>query len=247
MNVFIDIAGQIKVDDVSDIGDIETTGGDSGSNQDRVFPGSESVQCFLTLPLGPVSVDRSRFVLSVVEELIQVIGALLGLGEDQSQGFGVGGVDEIQQELVFLVLIDPDHLLRDVGGSGADSTDSQENVVLQEVSGQDLDLLGEGGAEHERLSLALASHVALLDNSSDLRFETHVQHPVSLVENNVSDEGESDLAALQEIDQTTGSGDQNVTSSVQISHLRSDISTTVHDTGSAVGSVGELERLVVDL
>jgi hypothetical protein len=44
------------------------------------------------------------------------------------------------------------------------STHGEEDVVGQEVSRQPLDLLGEGGGEHERLALTRAGHVLLLNN-----------------------------------------------------------------------------------
>jgi len=38
----------------------------------------------------------------------------------------------------------------------------EEHVVGQEVTGQALDLFGEGGTEHQRLALASRHHVLLL-------------------------------------------------------------------------------------
>lgn len=51
--------------------------------------------------------------------------------------------------------------------------------------GQPLDLFGEGGGEHEGLALAGGGHVVLLHDATDLRLETHVQHPVSLIQHQV--------------------------------------------------------------
>ena len=49
-----------------------------------------------------------------------------------------------------------------------------------------LDLLGEGGAEHHRLPAALSGHRVLLHDTSDLGLETHVQHAISLIQNQVA-------------------------------------------------------------
>ena len=45
-----------------------------------------------------------------------------------------------------------------------------------------LDLFGEGGAEHHGLSDAFRRHGVLLHDASDLGLETHVQHTISLVQ-----------------------------------------------------------------
>ena len=49
-----------------------------------------------------------------------------------------------------------------------------------------LDLLGEGGAEHEGLAFASRWHGVLLHDSTDLRLKTHVQHAVSLIQHKVA-------------------------------------------------------------
>lgn len=49
-----------------------------------------------------------------------------------------------------------------------------------------LDLLWEGGAEHHGLADAFRWHCILLHNASDLWFKTHVQHAVSLIQDQVA-------------------------------------------------------------
>lgn len=80
------------------------------------------------------------------------------------------------------MLLHPDDLLRDVLRRGADATDGQEDVVLEEVSSQHLDLFRERGREHERLAIARLRHRVLLDDAPDLRLETHVEHSVGFVQ-----------------------------------------------------------------
>lgn len=46
----------------------------------------------------------------------------------------------------------------------------------------DLNLLGEGGTEHHGLADAFRWHCILLHNASDLWLKTHVQHAVSLIQ-----------------------------------------------------------------
>lgn len=59
-----------------------------------------------------------------------------------STGTETGGstcsIEQIQQEWTFVTLFNPDHLLGNVLRGGAYTAHSQEDVLLQEVTGQDL-------------------------------------------------------------------------------------------------------------
>merc|ERR1719376_890528 len=151
------------------------------------------------------------------------------------------------KELVFFFLVDPDNLLSDVGTCTANPSNCQENVVLQKVPGEHLNVFGEGGAEHQHLAFAFSGHVTLFNDVSDLGFETHVQHSVSFVKYDVPDKLETDLAPLEEISQSSWCGDKQVATSVQISHLSSDVRASVHDAGSDVGAEREFARFIVNL
>lgn len=54
-----------------------------------------------------------------------------------------------------------------------------------------LDFLGEGGTEHHGLADAFRWHCILLHNASDLWLKTHVQHAVSLIQDQVAVENYS--------------------------------------------------------
>ena len=108
--------------------------------------------------------------------------------------------------------------------------------------------------EHNRIKVCLFSqaftfrwHVVLLDNSSNLRLETHVKHTIGLIEAEVSAVVQADLSSVEEVSQSTGSGDEQVAASVKISHLSANISTAVDDAGSDMGSVREFSGFIVDL
>ena len=49
-----------------------------------------------------------------------------------------------------------------------------------------LDLLGEGGREHHCLPLPHAGHVVLLHDAADLWLKPHVQHPICLIQHQVT-------------------------------------------------------------
>ena len=59
-----------------------------------------------------------------------------------------------------------------------------------------LNFLREGGTEHECLSLSCFGHVTFLDDLSNLRLETHVQHPVSFIKATKPEKGEVNISII---------------------------------------------------
>ena len=109
----------------------------------------------------------------------------------------------IERQICCQLVHKEDHLLCDVLGGGANSADSKENIVTEEVASQHLDLFGESSRKHHSLPSILRSkmnrhskglplsklqsccspgHVVLLNNSADLGLEAHVQHSVRFVQ-----------------------------------------------------------------
>jgi hypothetical protein len=135
---------QVIVDDVLDVGDIETTSSNAGSNQDGAFTGTEGatscslvanrgmrsamdLQSILTLTLGTVGVDRSDRQTLVVEEVVDHVALDLGVGEDQG-ALGAVGEDQVEQSLALGALLDEDDLLLDVLMSATDAADLDANL-----------------------------------------------------------------------------------------------------------------------
>ncbi len=75
MHVLLDVRGQIEVDDVLHVGDVQPAGGDGRGNQDRVLAVPEEAQGILSLALSPVAVNRSDRKPFPVEKLVQLIGS----------------------------------------------------------------------------------------------------------------------------------------------------------------------------
>ena len=76
----------------------------------------------------------------------------------------------------------------------ADTADNEVEVTVAEyLLCQALHLLRERGAEHERLSIALARHVSIANKLPHRRQKTHVQHAVSLVKDQVANLRQTDL------------------------------------------------------
>ena len=77
-------------------------------------------------------------------------------------------------ELLLLLrfIADVDDLEDVVVGGELERSDSHVDVVVEEILGQSAHFLGPGGAEHQNLTI----RSDLLDDLTNLRLETHVQH-----------------------------------------------------------------------
>jgi hypothetical protein len=246
VNVIVNIGGQVIVDDVGDIRDIKTSGSYSSSDKDGATSVSEHLQSLLTLALSAVTVNGGGGEALVDEEVRQGVGHTLGLNEDQGKTSTMS-VKDIQEDRTLVNVLDVLNLLGNVLRSRTDTTDRKEDVVLQEVAGKHLNVAGESGREHECLAGSGRRHVLALNNAANLRLETHVQHAVSLVKNQVLDAGEGDTAALDQVDQTTRSSDEKITAALDLAKLGTNVGTTVNDTRADPRAVGELAGLVENL
>ena len=157
------------------------------------------------------------------------------------------GVEDVKQDGTLVEVFDKLDLLGDVLRSGANTSDRQEDVVLEEIPCEHLNVAGEGGRKHESLAFLDAGHILALDNAANLGLETHVQHAVSLVENQVLDVLQGDAATLDQVDKATRGSDKQVTAALDLAELGANVGTTVDDARANPRAVGELAGLVIDL
>jgi hypothetical protein len=97
------------------------------------------------------------------------------------------------------------------------------------------------------LAVVDARHVFTLHDAANLRFETHVQHTISLIENQVLDVAQRDAATLDQINQTTGGSDEKIAATLDLTELGANIGTTVNHAGANPRAVSELACFVKDL
>jgi hypothetical protein len=144
VDVVVNISRKIVVDDVGDVRDIETSGGNSGSDQNGASSVTEELESTLTFALGAVTVDGSSGEVLVDEEVGKRIGHTLSLNEDQSETVGVG-VENVQKNGALVDILNVLNLLSNVLRSRTDTTDREEDVVLEEITGKHLNVAGESG------------------------------------------------------------------------------------------------------
>lgn len=140
--------GKVKVDDVHDVLDVETTSGDSGSDEDANGTDAEGANGIFTLTLGTIGVDRGRGHADVVQVIIELVSTTLAVDKHNGTGWGTR-VQQVKESLALGGWLDIDDVLLDVGGCGSSTADADAHevvgeVLLCEVAGG----LGEGRGEH---------------------------------------------------------------------------------------------------
>ena len=91
-----------------------------------------------------------------------------------------------------------------------------------------LDLAGHGRREEE----ILATSRQCREDPADIGKESHVEHPIRLVENDYFDSAEVDLSAIDVVEETTWCCDEQVESSRQATSLRLHAGATKDDGAS---------------
>lgn len=167
----------------------------------------------------------------LAKEASDFVSNSLGAGEDEALVAAVlHDLLEVLDHSVPLLHVrhDLDDLSDTVVGRKFHRTDVDLNVVVEEVGGELTDFLRPGGGPHAGLTVG----TDLTDDLADLGLETHVQHAIGLVKNQVGDTAKVGTSGLQHVNQTTGSGNADLNTAAQVTDLGTLGDTTV-DTGVA--------------
>jgi len=192
-----------------------------------------------------VTVDSQSGPAFRPEELGEVIGDSLGADEDDDLGVLFRDLVEVSDKLVSLAVggSDLDVLGNVVVGRQLHGSNVDLNEVVLEVGSESLNLSRPGSREEQSLSI----WSDLGDDLPDLGLETHIQHSVGLVHDEVGDSLEVGLAALEHVDQSTWGSDTDLDTSLEVSNLSTLWRTTVDSSVPDSRGFTELGALGLDL
>ncbi len=208
VQVVLVVTGRVDVQHQVDAVDVDASGGDVGGDQDVDVAVLEVAQGPGTGALGHAAVQRVGLHARVAELLGDAVGAHLGADEDD--GAALAGGDGVGDRGLVLGLHD-----QDVVGHGGDraggGVDLVGDRVHQVALHQGVDLVLQGrGEEHP-----LAAGGDLVEDLGDLGQEAHVGHLVGLVEDDDLDLVEGAGAAVDQVTQAAGGGDEDVDTALQ--------------------------------
>jgi len=222
MDVVVNVGREIVVDDVGDIRNVKAPSSNCSGNHDGSATSSEGLESHFTLALSTVAVDgSSREVVAHQKIAEHDIGHALRLDENKSQSEILLrlGCENIEEDAALVVVFHIFDFLCNILRGTPNSSNAEEDIILEEIFGEHLYVTWEGGAEHEGLTLGCAWHIFALDDTADLGLETHVQHAIGFIKDKVLDVGETNTAAFDEIDKATGSCTQEITATLDLAKL----------------------------
>merc|ERR1712183_388467 len=247
--ILVHVIRHVVIDDVRDPRYVQSSGSNSCGNQYRHGAHAEVVQRLLSLPLKTISMGARGGQSFSGQVGGQKICIPLGLDKDQCPLFRVPG-SILHQLLQLLPLVELGHFKEDllnVTARPAHQAHSQKQVIIQKLLGCSLNVVREGGGKHQSLPGTLGRHVGAGDASLDVWHETHVQHPVGLVQHQVLQVGESNSALVHIVHQPARGGHENVAALPKLNSLVVNRSSTVSNHGLDHRSLSKLSGLVVDL
>ena len=221
----------------------ETTRCHSGGDHDGAATSLELCQHPVTLLLLLVSVNCKCRPAVLSEELGQFVCHALGVREYEHLGVFLADLVEVTNELAALLVFHSD--LDDLSNAVVCCEFVGANVdlvaILKEVACERLHVLWPCSREHESLSVG----ADLSYDLADLRLETHIEHSVSLVKDEVGDTSEVRLAALDHVDETTRGSNDDLGTTRKIADLRALGHTSVN--GCCPDPAGRLEAVAFAL
>ena len=205
MNVDLGLVGEVEVEHVGDVFNVNAATGDVGGHEDEHVAVPERFQCTRPCGLALVAVDGIRRNPNFAQLFSKAVCAVLGSGEHDAASHHLA-LEQIDEQLTLVRFLDESHVLFDAIGGRCLGTDVNVHRTVQHLVGQLADGLGHGRTEHQVLSLARNEG----EDAFNVLAEAHVEHAVSLVKDKVFHLAQVNVALLVQVEQTAGCRNEHV-------------------------------------
>ena len=217
VHVSLRYLGQVVVEHMGQLADIDAAGGDIGGYQHLGLTGLEVFQRGHAGGLALVAMDGRRRDALLGEVFCNFIRAVLGAAEHQRVHHrGLQVLDEPRQQEFLVALFHMVQALLDAVHGAGHRVHLDEGGLAQDACGQLFDLGGHGGAEHQVLTLP----GQLCDHLLHIVHKAHIQHPVGFVQHKDLKVREIDKSLTDQVVEPSRAGDQDVHALFQRFHLR---------------------------
>ena len=159
----------------------------------------------LALALRLVAVDRFGGDAGAYQPAHDLVGAMLGPGEDQ-RAVDRLVAEHVDEDAGLRRTVDTDQALVDAFRRRRHRRDRDLDRIAQHLRRE----IGDGARHRRREHQRLPVGRKLGDDLSDVVNEAHVEHAVGFIEHETLDLAETKRIALNEIEQPAGRSDQNV-------------------------------------
>ena len=197
--------GHIVIDDVTDAGDVDSARRNIGRDHDFIFAALETFERFDALALGAVRMHHRDRMLSRLQFHRDLVGAVLRPTKNE-RAVKIRPLEQRHEQLEFLLGRNRINRMRDRLRGRPTRADLDQFRLAQDPGGEPLDLRRQSRGKKERLSVG----GNLFHDPTHIGEKTHVEHAIDFVENKDLDVAKIERALLQQIEQTTGSGGDDV-------------------------------------
>jgi hypothetical protein len=194
VNVILRMLGDVEINDVADVLDIEATSGDIRRDKDFEAAIAEAPQGLFSFALAAVRMDDGDGVFVLLEEARDFIRAVFGAAEN-NDGLVMDLVEKGAEEVGFLIVGDGVDNVFDHFRGGALLADFDGLRLMHGPFDEGIDLGRDGGGEER----GMAAFGAALQDAADVWKEAHIEHAVGFVEDEMVDAIEASGAALHVI------------------------------------------------
>ena len=203
---------RVGVDDDPDVVDVDAASGDVGRHEGRGVAPVEALHVAGPGVLAEVAVQLDRRHPGGVEELRQLLGAVLGPGEDHAPSGGGGEVHEHRHPPFGA---DVQHVVGHRGDGALRRVGLVRGRAGEEALDEDVHAGVEGRGEEHALTVAGRG----VHDPADPGQEAEVGHVVGLVEDRDLDRAQVDVALAHEVLEAAGAGDDDVDATAQAGDL----------------------------
>jgi len=207
--------GKIKVHDMRDAVHVDAARGDVRRHQHAHAAAAERMQRVGAGTLRLVAVDGVGTDVGGFQFAHNLVGAVTGAREDNDfPHFGARG-QQVDQQAVFVRLVDKEHLLVDLVDRRLVRRDGDVDRIFDHRHGQAQDI----GRKRRREKLRVALFGQFSENALDVGEEAHVQHAVRFVQHKLLDFIEREVPLFHQVHQASGGGHDERGAAAERFHL----------------------------
>ena len=245
VDIIFRIMGQHEINDVIHAFDVDAASGHIRCHQNSDLSGLERLEAANPLFLGDITGERRTVDAVAGQHLFEPPHFIAPVAENQDP-FEILSLDDVEQECKF---IDGGHDVDDlIHRIHRDlfRFDFYGYRVAGPLGSESGNFTGQRRAEEQRLTLVFCR--GAVDNLSHIGDKTHVEHPVSLVDDQHLDLFQGYVAAPLKVEQPPGRGDDNIHRiGGKLLSLLFIIHATEHGNGLKVRVLGEMTGFLGDL
>jgi len=171
-----------------------------------------------------------------------LVGTMFRAGENQHR-LALLLLQQVDQQIFLLRLLHVIYKLFDGVDHRRDGIDLYPYRIAQDGARERSNGGGHGGREKECLLLSRQQR----QQSLDVVYEAHVEHPVGFVQHKMADGLQADVTLVNEVEQTPRRGDEDIDTLLQCTDLGMLFHSSINHAVTDAGIGGILPQAVVDL